>query len=251
MIHFVVCDDISLHNQTMQSHLEKILPQLPVKADIALVTTNPYDVIHYAQNTQDQNIYLLDLVLEQDINGLHVCQTIQNANPSSYILYVSAYAEYAMECCQSHAFDFILKPYTFHRLQTAIHDVIKHLIRAKPVVPLPITTGSIMSVLDQREIYYIRSQREYVIAYTTSGSITWRESMTNLIKRLNADWFVRVHKSFIMNRLYYQSIDTYMREITLQNGDVIPLSRTAAHFFRQEHIHLILEQIQDSSQISK
>ena len=34
MIHFVLCDDDARHNQTLQSHLEQILPALPLKGDI-------------------------------------------------------------------------------------------------------------------------------------------------------------------------------------------------------------------------
>ncbi len=238
MIHFVLCDDNSLHNRTLCSHLNRILPQLPAKTDIALMTTDPNEVIRYAQSAHEQTVYMLDLVLEQPLSGLDVCRAVLQADPSAYILYVSAYAEYAMDCCQSHAFDFILKPYTLQRLEMAVRDVVRQALRAKPAVPLQVTSGTIISVLDQREIYYVRSQREYVTAFHTTGNITWRESMVHLQQRLNAAWFLRIHKSFIMNRLYFQSIDLYMHEVTLRGGMVLPLSRTACHLFKKEGIQL-------------
>lgn len=236
MIHFVLCDDNPLHNRTLCSHLNRILPQLPTHADIALMTTDPNEVICYARSAHGQTVYMLDLVLEQPMNGLDVCRAVLRADPSAYILYVSAYAEYALDCCQSHAFDFILKPYTFQRLEMAVRDVVCQALRAKPSVPLRVTAGTIISVLDQQEIYYIRSQREYVTAFCATGNLTWRESMSHLLQRLNTEWFIRIHKSFIMNRLYFQSIDLYMREVTLQGGVVLPLSRTACHLFRHEGV---------------
>lgn len=238
MIHFVLCDDIALHNHTLCSHLQNILPTLPVNTEISLITTNPHEVIRYARSANEQTIYMLDLVLEQDITGLDVCHAILDADPSAYILYISAYAEYAMDCCQSHAFDFIIKPYTYHRLEMAIHDVIRHSLRTKPIAPLHVRAGSVTRILDQKEIRYIQCNREYVTAYSIGDCITWRESMTHLLSRLNPDWFMRIHKSYIINRLYFQSVDTYMHEVSLQGGIVLPISRSSCQLFRQNKVNL-------------
>lgn len=225
MLHFILCDDNPRHNQTMTYHLEKIIPRLPMECSIALTTTDPRQVIAHAATQQGDAVYLLDLEMETDLSGLDVCAAIRRHQPGAYVIYVSAYAEYAMECCRTHAFDFILKPYTNQRLENALRDVILHIERNRTVVPLSVTAGTVTQVLDQKEIRYLQMEREYVTAHMNSGVFTWRESMTHLLPRLNPEWFVRIHKSCAINRLYIQCVDQKSREVTLKGGTVLDVSR--------------------------
>ena len=225
MLQLILCDDNPRHNQTMTYHLEQIMPHLPVECGIGLTTTDPRQVIEYAKTHQDTAVYLLDLEMENDLNGLDVCAAIRVHHPKAYIIYVSAYAEYAMECCRAHAFDFILKPYTTQRLENALRDVILHIERTKTVYPLSVTAGTVTQMLDQKEIRYLQIDREYVTAHINGGVFTWRESLTHLMPRLNPDWFVRIHKSCAINRLYIQSVDMKAREVMLKGGTVLRASR--------------------------
>lgn len=225
MLHLILCDDNPRHNQTMTYHLEQIMPQMPVECTIDLTTTDPRQVIEYAKTHQEAAVYLLDLEMESDLSGLDVCTAIRAYHPKAYVIYVSAYAEYAMECCRTHAFDFILKPYTTQRLANALQDVILHIERNKSVYPLTITAGTVTQVLDQKEIRYLQMEREYVTAHLNSGVFTWRESLTHLLPRLNPDWFVRIHKSCAINRLYIQRVDMRAFEVVLKGGTVLSVSR--------------------------
>ena len=225
MLHIILCDDNPRHNQTMTYHLEQILPHLPIECNIDLTTTDPRQVVEYAKTHQDAAVYLLDLEMENDLNGLDVCVAIRTYHPKAYVIYVSAYAEYAMECFQSHAFDFILKPYTPQRLENALRDAILHIQRSRIIYPLHATAGSITRVLDQKEIVWLKIDREYVTAIMTAGEFTWRESLTRLMPRLNPEWFIRIHKSCAVNRLYVQNLNAKSREVTMKDGSVLTISR--------------------------
>lgn len=226
MLHFVLCDDNSRHNQTLTYHLEQLAFSLPMPYELSLVTTDPAQVLEYAETAAEPTVYLLDLVLEQkDMTGLDLCRGIHQKDPKGYIIYVSAYAEYAMDCVQSHAFDFVLKPYTPERLANSLRDVMQEIARRKPEVTLSITAGSITRVLDQQNILYLQIQREYVTAHLTDTQVTWRESMAQLLPRLQADWFIRIHKSYAVNRMHLASVDARTNEVTLKNGVILPVSR--------------------------
>ncbi|MBE5794902.1 MAG: response regulator transcription factor [Clostridiales bacterium] len=226
MLHIILCDDNPRHNQTMTYHLEQIMPRLTMPCAIDLTTTDPREVIAHAKQQHDGDlVYLLDLEMENDLNGLDVCAIIREHQVRAHIIYVSAYAEYAMECCRAHAFDFILKPYTTQRLENAIRDVILHIERTRSVYPLSVTAGTVTQVLDQKEIRYLQVEREYVTAHMNGGVFTWRESLTHLLPRLNPDWFVRIHKSCAINRLYIQSVDQKAHEVILKGGTVLNVSR--------------------------
>lgn len=225
MLKLILCDDNPRHNNTLTHHLEQILPDLPMPAQIVLTTTDPNEVIRYASEHDGDAVYFLDLELDNTLSGLDVCAAIHRYSSTPFVVYVSAYAEYALECFRSHAFDFILKPYTQQRLENTLRDVILHIERSRSVYPLNVTAGSLTRILDQREILYLEIEREYVTAHMSTGSFTWRESLTKLLPRLNPAWFVRIHKSCAINRLYIDHVNAKAREVTMKNGAVLSVSR--------------------------
>lgn len=225
MLHIILCDDNPRHNQTMTHHLSQILPRLPMEAEIALATTDPRQVMDYAAVQEETSVYLLDLELDNGMSGLELCSAIHRLRPTALVIYVSAYAEYAMECFRSHAYDFILKPYTNQRLENALRDVILHYERSRTVYPLNVTAGSMTRMLDQKEICWLEIEREYVTAHMNAGTFTWRESLTKLMPRLNPAWFVRIHKSCAVNRLYVENVNAKDHEVTMKGGKVLSASR--------------------------
>ncbi|MCI5847064.1 MAG: LytTR family DNA-binding domain-containing protein [Clostridiales bacterium] len=233
MIHFVLCDDDARHNQTLQSHLEQILPALPVQAEMTLITTEPDQVVAYARREHAPTIFLLDLVMEKGLGGLEVCRAIREADDRAVVIYVSAYAEYALDCLETHAFDFVLKPYTHDRLKRAVEDAVHLMISYNDIIPLQVTVGSVTRVLDQRDICYVQTQREYVTAHQAEGPVTWRESLLHLMDRLDEDLFVRIHKSYAVNRLFFDSLDNAAREVKMKDGTVLPIARRCLGAFEQ------------------
>ena len=51
-----------------------------------------------------------------------------------------------------------------------------------------------------RDSLYIESDSEYVIYHTINGKIMSNQSLTKLEKMLPSELFMRVHRSFIINR---------------------------------------------------
>lgn len=225
MLRFVLCDDNPTHCRTLEYHVRRALSRLSRPHEIALVTTQAEEVLRYAQEHTEQSVYMLDLVLQQEMDGLELCREVHRRSPESYILYVSAFAEYALDCCRTHSFDFILKPYTAHRCYRAIEDLLQVIDARKPSAPLEIAVGSLVRVVDQRDILYLNTDREYITAHLKDDRITWRESMVNLLGRVNADWFLRIHKSYAVNRLALERIDLSRRRVLLRSGESLPVSR--------------------------
>lgn len=231
MVSFVLFDDNPRHNQTLFTYLKRLIPKLPAQTSVALITTEPGDVLAYAARPHEQTIYMLDLVLEQEQTGLDVCRAVRRADPDGLIIYVSAYASFTLDCMETHAFDFILKPYSPIRLENAILDAMRFLEFRSKAVELMITMGSVTRLIDQKCIRYIQAQREYVTAYLTDGQLTWRESLTRLMERLKPEWFVRIHKSYVFNRLYLKNVDAAARAVILSDGSSLPISRRELRAF--------------------
>ncbi|MEG1605480.1 MAG: LytTR family DNA-binding domain-containing protein [Clostridia bacterium] len=235
LLYFIVCDDNALHNKTLCWHLNALFPRLDIPAEVALITTTPSEVLAYAQNHGDrQNIYLIDIELGDELNGVTLCKQLFQCDPAAYFLYVSAYPDHALECCKAHAYDFILKPYTSERLESCVRGLIRTIQRRKAGPVLIVRIGSCTHQLVQSEILYIEAQRAYVCAHMKDWTLTWRESLNAVFERLEPGLFDRVHKSFIVNRGQTVSINVKDCEVVLSNKAVLPISRSFAALKREQ-----------------
>lgn len=200
MIRFILCDDQESHNQTLQLMIDTVLEK--TEHCFTCIANSADDVLDYVRNHTEAAIYFLDICLnENDLNtpqGIDLCTQILGYSPKSCVIYVSAYQHYALSCCQSHAFDFLVKPFDEARLEDCLRAAIKYIEVARPQKTLIVQAGSRMINLDEDDIRYIENKREYCIAYCSTGTTVWRESFSSLKPRLSAN-FVQIHRGYIIN----------------------------------------------------
>lgn len=59
--------------------------------------------------------------------------------------------------------------------------------------------------------------------------------MVNLLERVNADLFLRIHKSYAVNRLALEQVDLSRRFVLLRNGESLPISRRFLSRLRDDY----------------
>ncbi|MDD3337180.1 MAG: response regulator [Eubacteriales bacterium] len=123
MLRYVICDDDPNHLQFMFHSLSENATEN--SSQIALLTQDPGAVLEYAKTAQPNTLYFLDLKLDdsKEPAGLQLCRLLLSLDPNAYVVFVSAYPQYALVCCQSHAFDFLLKPFTKEQLKACVQAV--------------------------------------------------------------------------------------------------------------------------------
>lgn len=238
MVNIVICDDNVAHSHTLEKQVrEFISTQKGIQLQLALTTSNFQDVLNYFTQEHETTVYLLDIELNQELNGVQVWNHIHKMDASAYVIYVTAYTEYALSGCQSHAFDYIVKPYTKGRLESCLADVVRQIEQKKPTSPIDVKVGSCVYMLDQKDILYIKSEREYVTAFLSRGKLTWKESLTHLLTRLDAKQFVRIHKSYILAFRFVRQIDIAKKYVTLPSGEQLPTSRFYLNDFKKRLVN--------------
>lgn len=82
------------------------------------------------------------------------------------------------------------------------------------------------------QIRYIESNAHQLLIHTISGEVALYEKLDVYEKKLHKD-FLRVHKSFLVNMQYIRRIE--MKEVTLQDGTVLPVSKTRYSVSRDKY----------------
>jgi len=92
-----------------------------------------------------------------------------------------------------------------------------------------VKTGSKVRIIPVHEVQYMEAEDDFVKVVTADGSYLKNKTMNFYEESLDAQQFVRVHRSYIVNISQITKIEPYQKEshlAILRNGQQIPVSKT-------------------------
>jgi two-component system LytT family response regulator len=164
-----------------------------------------------------------------DISGM---EFVKSLRVKPYIVFTTAYSEYAVEGFEVQAVDYLLKPISFVNLLKAANKV-KVLMDLKAnnqngnkeeSANFMFVKSAYKSIrVDFDTIKYIESQHEYIKIHLLSNeSVTTKMSLKSIEELLPANKFVKVHRSFIVNLKEVSVIER--NRIVFEKKIYIPIS---------------------------
>jgi len=175
-------------------------------------------------------------VLIMDLNGCNLPLECYQFifNKFNNVVLVSDCSEHAVWAFDYGAIDFILFPFNSDRLQSALNKIKIPNTTYKGATSngtIIIKHGRDMVKLNLNEIIYIKAMGNYIRIYMENNKcITSLEKISFIQHRLPAEFFLRIHKSYIINSKYLNSYNN--KEVVLNNDITLPLSLTYKHHFR-------------------
>ena len=126
------------------------------------------------------------------------------------VIFTTAYPGFAVEGFDADAVDYLVKPFSFERFLKAVNKAFDRIsyLKSKASLPAgkePETTGFLILRADKKvhkvnysDILYLEATGDYVKVHTAAGTLVVHETFRNMEERLPPDFFIRVHKSFIV-----------------------------------------------------
>jgi two-component system, LytTR family, response regulator LytT len=190
---------------------------------------------------EHQKIQLIFIDINMpDLNGLEFVKALTD---KPYIVFTTAYSEYAVEGFQVDAADYLLKPITYSSFLKAANKV-KNLIELttnNQKESIRTTANHLFVKSDYKlirieldDIRYIEGMHEYIkINLANSKPVMTHLSMKAIEEQLPSDRFMRVHRSYIVN---LKKVSVIERNRIVFDGKVyIPVSEQYKEKF-QEYI---------------
>ncbi len=213
MINCIIIDDEELARILLKSYIEKT-PFL----ELVGTYENPVEALPSLKN-EDIDMIFLDIQMPE-IKGTDFAKLIPN---TTKFIFTTAYSEFAVEGYSLNALDYLLKPITYERFLEAtakIQEATSQLNEQS----LTIKSGYDLHKIKVNDIVYIESDSEYVNFHLNDDKkIMSYQSLKSLEKSLPEDTFMRVHRSYIINKKMVSSLKG--KELVL-NGISIPVSTT-------------------------
>jgi two-component system LytT family response regulator len=147
-----------------------------------------------------------------------------------YIVFITAYDEFAIKAFEYYAIDYLLKPYSDSRFEQAIDkvkisfenryengydnklkDLLSYILKNnkgldKNVGKIPIRIGKKIKLVNVDEISHISASGYYAELHTMHKKYILRESLSILIQKLSEYSFVRIHRSTIVNLNFVEEL---------------------------------------------
>jgi two-component system LytT family response regulator len=229
----IAIDDEPLAVKKISAYIQKT-PFLELVAECR----SAFEAMEILNNRAIQLIFI-DINMP-DLSGL---EFVKSLTDKPYIVFTTAYSEYAVEGFQVDAADYLLKPITYANFLKAANKV-KNLIdltASSQKESIRATASHLFVKSDYKlirieldDIKYIESQHEYIkIHMINSKPVMTQLSMKAIEEQLPTGQFMRVHRSFIVN---LKKVSVVERNRIVFDGKVyIPVSDQYKEIF-QEYI---------------
>jgi two-component system LytT family response regulator len=194
--------------------------------ELVALCNNAFDALGYIKAKQ-VDLLLADINMS-DLSGMDL---VKSLSERPFIIFTTAYSEYAMEGFKVDAIDYLLKPIGYKDFLKAANKV-KYLFDLKSVQSETVATARDhlfvkseyrLIRIELSEIKYIESMHEYVrIHLINDRPVMTLLSLKSIEEQLPPERFLRVHRSFIVNMDRIKVVER--NRIIFDNNIYIPVS---------------------------
>ena len=201
MMNCIIVDDDKISCNILEGYVNK-------STSLNLIGTFNDSVAARNIITKRQDIDLI--ILDVQMPELDGFDFIGSLDFPPNIIIVSSAEEYALKAFEFNVVDYLLKPVTYGRFCKAIDKTIRYFSRKEAAntgdEEIFIKKGSSLVKLKLKDIIYIEALENYVTLTTHNDKFTIHFTMKAIENQLPSGVFIRVHRSFIINKSMIQTI---------------------------------------------
>ena len=193
--------------------------------DPVALCNNAFDALEILRSEK------IDLMfVDIDMPDLSGMDFVKSLSDKPFVIFTTAYSEYAVEGFKVDAVDYLLKPFGYKEFLKAVNKV-KGQYDLTRLNQAPandhshffVKSGYKLVRIDLNDIKYIESMHEYVrIHLVHSKPVMTLASMKSIEEQLSSGMFLRVHRSFIVNTEMVKVVER--NRIVFDNNIYIPVS---------------------------
>lgn len=214
MVKFAVCDD---EREMADLVAEKLREFYPDECEIKCYTDGKSLLEDSARELFDA--FFLDIVMPT-LDGFSLAEKIRADNPFAKIIFVTKNTELAHIGYLYGAFRYVRKFALEEELREAAQSLKREFDMQSEFLLLKTQRGEI--IRDVKSIKYFEVKGHNVTAFFDENEERVSGTLNDYERRLKNSGFIRIHKSFLVNIRY---VETIGKSVILTGGKTLPLSR--------------------------
>lgn len=237
-------DDEQLARELLREYIGHI-PDLTVIGEAA----TGKDAIEMIDNLKPDLIFL-----DVQMPGMTGFEVLDEIEHDPFVIFTTAYDQYAIKAFEKNAVDYLLKPLDQERFKLAIERAVTRmkleqnnvgeLLRSLKTENKTSYDSHIFVQKSEKllnlaveEIMFLEASGDYTVLTTKSDQFVSSSGIGKLEEILNPETFIRVHRSTIININFLKEIERHFNGgmiVKMQTGKSFPVSRTYAKVIRKK-----------------
>ena len=182
---------------------------------------------------RNYDIVFLDIEMP-GTDGLTLARKLRAVSESVYIVFLTAHIEYAVKGYEVNALRYLTKPAE----ESAVKEVIEYVMKKQSgEKALWVKDSEGEHRVQVGDIIYIEAQNQIMAIRTVNGDIEVRGKLGDYEEKLAGQGFFRIHRGYLVSLSKVRGISG--RDITMSNGDLLPVGRTKEREFRTELLSFV------------
>jgi len=240
----IIIDDEPLGRRIIREYLED-------HTDVEIITEcrDAHEALE-AIEKYNPDLIFLDINMPE-IDGFELLRML---NKMPFVIFSTAYDQYAINAFEVNAVDYLLKPYDHDRFDTALNRVRQQIIhkergekdniekllqtisqKKEYLNRLMVKDSGKIIIVKTSEIIRAEAVEDYVNLFTPSGEYLIHQSLSYMEKRLDPEYFIRVHRSHIINLRFLTELQPWSNgrfKCLMKDNSTIIVSRSGAKKLR-------------------
>jgi two-component system, LytTR family, response regulator len=226
----MIVDDESL----ALSRLKRLLNENGVEDITAF--DNPIEALKEITKTKFDVVFL-DISMP-NITGLELADSIMQIEPKTFIVFQTAYSEFALEAFKNGGMGYLVKPIESNDIKSILDKIRSFKIssndQSKKILG---KRGDKLYLIDINDIYYIKADLDEVIIKIKEADAYVRRKIGDLETLLSDRNFFRIHRSYIVNVdkiKSMKSVEQSKLQISFDGiAEIVTSSKDGAKDFRE------------------
>lgn len=185
------------------------------------------------------DIVFLDIAMP-GIDGISLGHYLKNTKKPPYIIYLTAYDQYAIEAIKVGAKAYVLKPFSDEDIKENLRLALEYLrekndfnllqTHANPFMRICGILNGRLILIDQQEILMAYAKDREVFLRSNGIDYLSKLSLSELESKLDSSIFFRCHRNYIVNLYKIKQVapwfnGTYLLTMNDKNKTEVPISR--------------------------
>ena len=206
----IIVDDDKLSCKLLEGYVNKY-----ASLNLLGVFNDPVSARNEMAKHKEIDLILLDVKMPE-MDGFDFIGSLDH--PPNIII-VSGGGEFALKAFDFNVVDFLLKPISYARFCKAIDKTVRYFtpkeITSSGDEEIFIKKGSSLVKLKLKDIVFVEALENYVTLNTNTDKFTIHFTMKAIENQLPSAVFIRVHRSFIINKSMIQAIKENSLDISV------------------------------------
>lgn len=229
-IKIYLCDDQKEHIKQIVDVFLSMAEEYPTQIEYFLSAEELLKQLEKNEKEEHKlpNLILLDIEMPEE-NGISIGTKIKQQYQDIYLVFVTAFAEYAIKGYEADAFRYLLKPITKSNLIKLLIDFETEENKKKKIV---IKTQNGERFLAIQDIIYISAEDKYTVIYEKKECYISDVSLKTYEEQLEKFGFFRIHRKYLVNMYHHKAMDG--NRIILSQENSLPISVRKVAVYRNK-----------------